>query len=141
MQAFCDVLLDGFFCKENAAIGHILNIRNLSAESCGIQCCNTYAQNLGGIFSGNHFFHNFQHLSFPDVLMPVGTAVPMFDDVYIILAEQRSPLAFINPLYLPRTPNGGNNTGRPGRAVISPWGRCRLAGVPHRDSSQVYGGA
>lgn len=73
--------------------------------------------------------------------MPVGIAVPMFDDVYIILAEQRSPLAVINPLYLPRTPNGGNNTGRPGRAVISPWGRCHLAGVPHRDSSQVCGGA
>ena len=120
MQAFCDVLLDGFFCKENAAIGHILNIRDLSAESCSIQRGNADTQDLSGIFSANHFFHNFQHLSFPDVLMPEGKAVPMFEYVYIILAEQRFLLAFINPLYLPRTPNGGNNTGRPGRAVISP---------------------
>ena len=139
MQAFCDVLLDGFLCKENAAVGYILNIRNLSAESCGIQRGDADTQDLGGIFSANHFFHNFQHLSFPDVLMPVGKAVPMFGHVYIILAEQRFPLAVINPLYLPRTPNGGNNTGRPGRAVISPWGRCHLAGVHHRDSPKSSG--
>ena len=59
--------------------------------------------------------------------------------IYIILAEQQSPVAVINPLYLPRTPNGGNNTGRPGRAVISPWCRCHLAGEHHRDSPKSSG--
>ena len=92
MQAFCDVLLDRFFCKENAAVGYILNIRNLSAESCGIQRCDADTQDLGGIFSANHFFHNFQHFSFPDVLMPVGKAVPMFDYVYIILCGTAIPV-------------------------------------------------
>lgn len=92
MQAFCDVLLDGFFSKENTSVGHILNIRNLSAESCGIQRGNADTQDLGGIFSANHFFHNFQHFSFPDVLMPVGKTVPMFGYFYIILCGTAIPV-------------------------------------------------
>ena len=71
--------------------------------------------------------------------MPVRTGVPIFGYVYIILAGTCSLMAVNNPLYLPRTPNGGNNTGRPGRAVISPWGRCHMAGEHHRDSPKSSG--